>query len=264
MLSKLYPHPFDEFISFEERRHIYTYIPLGMELPSVTTIIHRYFPKFDANNVISKMMNSPKWPKSPYYGMTREAIKQQWEVNRKEAAEAGTGMHKSIEDYFNNKLQVVPNTYEFGLFLDFWSKFSQTNEKFKPYRTEWIVYSVSLNIAGSIDFVLSNDSGDLILMDWKRSKEIKHSNRFQKGLSPIESLDDCNYNHYCLQLNTYRYIIEREYNKNVLAMFIVVFHPNLSECNFINVVRDDTHVTRIFSDHISKRAQNSLVISINS
>jgi len=42
---------------------------------------------------------------------------------------------------------------------------------------------------------------------------------------PLEHLPDCNYFHYCLQLNLYKYILESEYGMTVSAMYLGVVHP---------------------------------------
>jgi catalase len=64
-----------------------------------------------------------------------------------------------------------------------------------------------------------------MIVDWKRSKEIKKTNRWQHGKSIFQHLEDCNYIHYTLQLNIYRHILETKYNKKIIDMFLVVCHP---------------------------------------
>lgn len=89
-----------------------------------------------------------------------------------------------------------------------------------------MVYDENIGLAGSIDCVLKDDQGNLIIVDWKRSKEIKLNNRYQKGLSVFEKFDDCNWSHYQLQLNFYREILERHYQGKVTYMMNVVCHPD--------------------------------------
>lgn len=244
MLAETHSHLRDIFILFEPKNHTYTFIPTGKKLKSVTTLIHNFFSEFDADKIIDKMMNSYKWPDSQYYGMTKELIKEKWERNAEEARRLGTQMHADIENYFNDNLKEIPNTPEFSMFLRFWEIFKQTNPTFHPYRTEWKVYDNS--ISGTIDFVMENEKGELVILDWKRSKEIKYNNDFQKGLEPISHLDDCNFNHYSLQLNAYRYILETKYDKKVLGMFLVVCHPDFKEAQLINVERNEKDIVSIW------------------
>ena len=43
---------------------------------------------------------------------------------------------------------------------------------------------------------------------------------------PLEHLPDCNYYHYCLQLNLYKYILSSEYGVAVSGMYLGVVHPH--------------------------------------
>lgn len=226
MLATINQHERDVNITFIEEGHIYNVVGMIGKPTSVTTIVHKYFPHFDADLVITKMMRGARWEESKYYGMSREEIKEMWNSSGKEASELGTLMHKAIEDYYNQCLDVYPDTPEFGMFLNFWSDLQQALPGIKPYRTEWLVYDESVNITGSIDCVLQLPNGDLIIADWKRSKEIKKDNKYEKGFGPMTKIDNCNYNHYCLQLNFYRHILTTKYNKNVVYMMLVILHPN--------------------------------------
>lgn len=260
MLARQNPHPRDEFISFEEEDHIYTIKGVEGHPVSVTTLIHLFFVPFDADVVIDKMMASRNWPHSEYFGMTKESIKQQWETNRDEAAKAGTAMHKSIEEFLNRpeeeQLEVckhfltsgsahssVPQTKEFFYFLCFWN---DLDGDYKPYRTEWLVYDADKRLSGSIDLVLQNTmTGKFVIIDWKRSKQIKRSNRYQSGSPPWSHLEDCNWNHYSLQLNIYRYLLETHYGKEIEEMFLVVLHPNAASYELINVPRMQTEIENV-------------------
>lgn len=194
---------------------------------SVTTFIHHFFKPFDAKTVIQKMKRSQRWSSSPYYGKTDEEIMSEWEKKRVDSASSGTYMHQQIERFYNEEEpHTEPIGKEWQLFGDFHKHFART-----PYRTEWYVYDEEAKLAGSIDMVFcegENDT-DLIIVDWKRTSELKTSNFYQKGLHPVSHLDDCNFYHYSLQLNTYKYILEKNYGKQVKHMFLVVLHPNNNE-----------------------------------
>ena len=64
------------------------------------------------------------------------------------------------------------------------------------------------------------------IYDWKRSKEIKTSNSFQSGLGPVSHFPDCNYWHYTLQLNIYKWFLETYYGLKVVALYLVIMHPD--------------------------------------
>ena len=61
-----------------------------------------------------------------------------------------------------------------------------------------------------------NPDGTLSIYDWKRSKDIEMKTPFKKNsvLYELRHLQDVNGVHYSLQLNIYKKILERNYNKN--------------------------------------------------
>lgn len=226
-LSETNFHERDKNITFYEENHEYVINGLNKKPISVTTLIHHFFPEFDSDVVIDKMMKSKNWPLSKYFGKTREEIKDDWEKNKNEAATAGTFMHKSIEDFLNGDNSTKNNSKEFTMFMNFWNDISIKYPSFKIFRTEWLVYDENIGLAGSIDCVLKDSNNDqLIIVDWKRSKEIKLKNPYEKGKFPFDTFDHCNYSHYGLQLNFYRHILETKYNHKVSFMMLVVLHPN--------------------------------------
>ncbi len=225
-LALLNPNPRDDRITFQEEGHLYTIEGTIGHPISVTTIIHNFFPHFDADKVIEKMMSGKNWTQSPYYGKTANEIKTQWSDSGKDASNLGTLMHADVERYLNKVEPLNPDTREFGYFLSFWKDFATINPGWVPYRTEWTVYDEDKMLAGSIDCTLTNEAGEIVILDWKRSKEIKRSNRYEKGHPPFQDMENCNYYHYTLQLNIYRHVLETRYGKIVKAMYIAVFHPN--------------------------------------
>lgn len=230
MLSKLNNHTRDNDISFEERTHTYT-IKGKSDYTSVTTWNHSHFPKFNADKIIDKMMKSKNWKNSKYYGKTKHEIKFEWRQNGIESSKAGTKLHYDIECFYNGE----PNTndsVEYAYFNQFYHTFSNL----KPFRTEWMVWDEKLKLAGSIDMVFINNDNSLRIFDWKRCKEIKMNNKWQKAITPcIQHLDDCNFNHYSLQLNTYKYLIEKNYGYKVSDMNLVCLHPDHESYQLIEV-----------------------------
>lgn len=229
MLSEINGHPRDKNITFieDDEHDIHEYSISGIkEKPiSVTTLIHEYFPKFDADAVIDKMMKSRNWTNSKYYSCNKQSIKDEWKNSGKIASKQGTVMHKKIENFFNKMPDDGIETKEFLMFKSFWNDFTLKYPNFKPYRSEWMVYDEDVGVSGCIDFLSGNEKDELIIMDWKRSKEIKTENKYEKGIGPFSKYDHCNYVHYCLQLNIYRHILETKYNKKIIYMMLVILHP---------------------------------------
>lgn len=244
-------HHRDQYISFDEPTHRYTITHPdwlkkqadGTGTISVTTLIHQLFPKFDGLTIATRIVQGIRSKNSgtklggytetelKYLNMTVEEILEAWEVNRVQASSLGTGFHKNVEDFLNSGgIQIPPTiTTEFNYFLKFWKDLTTRYPTISLYRTEWIVYDEVIGLAGSIDCVLKDANGNLLILDWKRSKEIKLSNNFKKGLSVFSNFDDCNWSHYQLQLNLYREILERHYQGKIVYMMNVVCHPDQAD-----------------------------------
>lgn len=223
-LVQINSHPRDIFIAFEALGHKYTIKGLPSS-PSVTTVAHKYFPEFNADEVIKRMMKK-KFRTDKYIGLTPDQIKETWEKTKNEALFLGVQLHAQIEDYLNGERENIPTSPEFNQFLNFWSQFQTNCPNLQPYRTEWLIYDDETLTPGCIDFCLKDEHGRLYLIDWKRSKEIKEKNPYQKGFGPCAHLDDCNFNHYSIQLNLYQWILEKNYNVKVAGRILAIFHPN--------------------------------------
>ena len=208
-------HSRDYYISFDEATHIYKVG--GITLQSVTNIVENCFPKFDAQ--LHAKTTAAKM------GMTEEEVIAMWERKGKESRELGTAMHQKIESYYQGKDSREDDAFRlFKVFAD--------KVKLEPYRTEWAVYDTDYNIAGTIDFVDYQD-GKYTIYDWKRSDKIiangmpvKVSKYQEKGLYPLEHLENCAYYHYALQLSLYKFILEKNYNIKVSDLRLGIFHPS--------------------------------------
>jgi len=236
MLEIVNAHPRDKRIKFEEGPHLY-YIDGKKVDISVTTWIHSHFGHFNPEkvwkeNIEPKLKDPDCDPSYKYYGMTKEQVLESWRKNGSEASSKGTKMHMNIEHYWNG-LEVVNESVEY----EYFKKFVADYPYLKPYRTEWVVYSEVLRISGSIDMVFLAPSDDgsgeeaLEIYDWKRTKEFERfggsERRYRKfAKTPcISHIPDSNYWHYTIQLNLYKFILEKEYGKKIQRLVLVRMHP---------------------------------------
>jgi len=252
VLSVKNSHERDANIRFFEKGHKYTILTEpDVKYTSVTTWNHTMFEQFDADKIIDTMMKSKGWKEGhKYWGLTAEQIKTQWNTNKDTVAGAGTDLHYEIEcfqndnrlqfDYTNKELYEIymfnnKETHEFkSLEWKYFINFVRDHPDLKPYRTEWLIYDNDVKISGSIDMVYENSDGTLSIYDWKRCKNITRINNFNKFALPVVicHLPDSNFWHYALQLNTYKVILEKKYNKKIKNLFLVRLHPDAEEKNY--------------------------------
>ena len=240
-------HPRDDHIVFHEPTHTY-YIDGSCEkVISCTKFIHEFFPHFDPDATIAKMMKSKKWTSSVWYGKTAEEIKKTWNDSGKEASTKGTAMHLAIEQFLHGSTEQIDpanyNTVEWKYFMNFWN---DVKDDLVPYRSEWEVWMKEYLLCGSIDMVFfSKKLNGYLIYDWKRSKDIKVKNDFAHGYGPVEHLPDTNYWHYTLQLNIYKYFLEKFYDLKVVDLCLVILHPDNKNYRLIRLNMLDDEVVEM-------------------
>jgi len=227
LLDEKNKHCRDWRIKFNPQLHEYS-IDGNENYISVTTLIKEFFVKFDENIVIQKIKSLEN---SKYYGMTKEQIQKKWKISQ----ELGILLHDTIEHFYNELNCNIPNEIdtEFAQFLNF-----NSTLKWKVFRTEWCIFDENFKIAGTVDVTFYDPStGKYHIMDWKRTSKMPKMNPYSHGKPPLNCLDDCKFNHYSLQLNIYKYILEKKYGLSIESMTIVIFHPD--HVNYIIEKVDD-------------------------
>ena len=99
-----------------------------------------------------------------------------------------------------------------------------------------MVWDRELKFAGSIDMTFQRKDGTIDIYDWKRCKEIKKLNGWESATTKcIDYLPNTNFWHYSLQLNTYKAILEKNYNVKVGDLYLVCLHPNNKNESYIKI-----------------------------
>ena len=224
----------DQFIDFEPEQHVYTVRKEGAEtrLLPVSGLIAYFFEHFDAQAAARR-----QWER---WHIPIEESLRKWERIGRMAREVGTFVHEQTENYFQKgffeavcpftfegKTEIISVEKERQHFLHFVSDYD-----IQPYRQEWPVYDMELNIAGTIDMVCKADD-EYVIYDWKRSSKVVDAS----GQPVVEafggrrsfngiSLPDTPFYHYCIQQNLYRYMLEAHYGIRVKAMNLVVLNAD--------------------------------------
>lgn len=243
----------DKYIDFYPFEHIYIYKGIEQLLP-VSSLVAYFFEKFNALEQAER--------KSVRCHMPVEYYLKLWDKIGKLASEVGTFVHLQTENYFKNgkfeteyqfeyegKIETINVKKEKEHFLNFIKDFSII-----PYRQEWTIYDVDLNIAGTIDLICKEDDGEYSIYDWKRSSKIIDAfGRINvRGFNDKMSFNGINvpdtaYYHYCIQQNLYRYMLEKNYGINIKSMNLVVLCPEYSKYYKVNVPVMDEVIGSIIS-----------------
>jgi len=253
-----HPHDRDARIRFDEIPHIY-YVDGKAVGTSVTSLKHAYFSHFDADMVIRRMMSGANWSANEKYRradgtmMSAREIKDMWDRNGQLASNKGTWMHWNIELCLN-RLPFNADDVELHQYARFRDQIMRART-WTPYRTEWEIFAEVEDVAGSIDAIMHCEAdGTYAIVDWKRSTKLaelarrvdpqrrkkvysyedvlpvlQRSRRRAKG--PLSNHADETIIEYYVQLNLYRWMLQRYYDMRISAMTLVCLHED--ETDFI-------------------------------
>ena len=221
-------------VRFEPKQHKYISID-GGEIPwiSVTNIIHELKQPFDTISSSKKCSKG----KGKWGGIPADEIRTVWKQIADESCTLGNWYHNQREQdvlscttlhLHDKELPVIcPMTDENGF------KVASSQKLIEGIYPEHMVYLKSIGICGQIDRV--EVVGDTVhIIDYKTNREIKASSYVnwegvsQKMKAPLTHLDDCNMNHYNIQLSLYMYMILK-HNPKLKPGNLILQHVKFAE-----------------------------------
>jgi hypothetical protein len=168
---------------------------------------------FDAEKVAKKVCKNKR---SKWYGYTPKEIVTIWNAESERAMSLGTFYHNQREADLCSLASIEREGVTVPVFkptdLNDGIKIAPSQKLEPGVYPEHMVYLKSAGICGQSDLV-EVVNGKVNIIDYKTNKEIKTESYkdwegvSEKMLSPVSSLDDCNFNHYSLQLSIYMYMI---------------------------------------------------------
>lgn len=204
---------------FKEDGHIYQSIgDENIDWTSVTTLVSKFKPKFDAVAVSERVSKNKK---SKWYGLDPLKIRSIWENEAKRATDLGTFYHNqreadltecdtlTVED---KPLSIVPPIITDGI------KYAPDQKLEEGVYPEHFVYLKSAGVCGQADYV-DVVNGKVNILDYKTNKEIKlRGHKNWEGIiemmdPPLHNIENCNLQHYTLQMSIYMYMILKHNRK---------------------------------------------------
>ena len=246
---------------FNDETHTYYNKETMQKYVSVTTLIHGYSQEFDEDfwsgykaleailpeenwmQIRPQLLSTKKIPKNLFslvtidrdcYEAKKQEIIEDYAIKRKTATDRGTLIHSQFENSFYGNKNIDFKKFGCGeLKGDFQCKkdYYKLDLKQGVY-PEFFISLISrdglLRVAGQVDLCIL-DGNDVYIIDFKTNKEIKKTSFYNKNKKsnemmkfPLNNLQDCNFNHYQLQLSTYAYMLKQikpEYNIKKLLIY---------------------------------------------
>ncbi len=217
-------------LTFQSDNHSYKSIdPKDVtEWLSVTSLVGQFKQPFDE---VATAMKVTKNKKSKWYGMLVEDILLAWSTEGKRATDLGTWYHnqREVDVLSFDTLQrsgvnipIIKPIYDGDI------KLAPEQKLTEGIYPEHFAYLKSAGVCGQSDRVeVVQNTVDII--DYKTNKEIKKQGftnwegKTQKMLHCLSHLDDCNFNHYAVQLSVYMYMILK-HNHNLKPGKLILHH----------------------------------------
>lgn len=233
-------------VAFNEQEHAYWNVNDNGRYISVTTLIGKYAPEYDSQfwsaykaleqllpveswKIEKKaLLSSKKLDKNLFsiYGIdenefnkVQQDILDSWEAKKQASCERGTKIHSMIENKFYEGGKNV-SLKKFGI----GGKFECRKDYLEldlPYGVypEYLIYyeneDKTVRLAGQIDLLIKNGN-NITIIDHKTNEKIDKKSFYNnitktsdKMLYPLNHLDECNFNHYTMQLSTYAYMLQK-------------------------------------------------------
>ena len=234
-------------IKYFDEPHIYLFG--SQELTSGTTFIGQFKEKFDAPKM-AKLSAKKK-------GVEPEELLAEWDYKRDFSSIKGTMVHNFAENYWGNKIfpyndqmvinkfgeDVIKERYEecVRMFKEF---YSEASKSLVPIAMELVIGDVELGVGGMVDGLFWNEKmGELQIWDYKTNKQIRTKSDYNKRFkAPLNFIQECEYESYSLQLNLYKFIIEKNTNLKIGRLYLVWINEEnekfeVIECkDYMNVI----------------------------
>lgn len=248
-------------IAFEENAHRYWDVTdPSKKFTSVTTIIEKFGQPFDkefwsAYKALEKLLSADAWKiekpsllKSKKFDKSllelhdisendfnreQQAILDSWDEENRKSCERGTKIHADFENsFYKKKKNIDISKFQIGGKFECRKDYTDLDLENAVY-PEYLIHRVSpdgkLCIAGQIDLLVKKGN-NIIVGDFKTNKEIKTKSFFDsrtkssiKMKFPLNNLEDSNYWHYCLQLSTYAWMLQK-LNPDFVIEDLVMIH----------------------------------------
>ena len=194
-------------IVFDEKSHTYFNNVTNKPYISVSRLLSLYKEPFD-RDFWSKKTAAKE-------GITQQEVLAKWDKNTKDACDKGTSVHDLVESYI--KEDIIGDKALIKALNEVFDK-----KDYKRVLSEELVYNDEFEVAGTSDIICDVDNNTFDVYDFKTNKKFLFENKYGKYLkTPLNNLQQCQYNDYSIQLSLYAYLYSKLTNKKVRKICIL-------------------------------------------
>lgn len=209
----------DDFVELEPISHKY-HDKKGREYLSVSKFLTLFKPVFDREN-ISRAVARKR-------GVSQEVILAEWDETKDDSINHGNQIHNALERYEKSTIILPGDEHLRPMILSVAKEYSHYHKN----HLEQVLYNETFGLAGTTDRLSETTSHKTSIVDFSdyktnKSKGIQFKNDYGKYmLGPLSHLQDCNYNHYVLQLSIYAWMFQQLTGRNIGSLHLRFFPPH--------------------------------------
>lgn len=227
-------------VTFIEKSHSYLVDGQLSNSPSVTRLLKKFKKEFDKEGNAKRVAKRMR--------VSTNQVLADWEINNLYSTTLGSMLHKYIENFYCNKRVEFEGKFD-GLGFDEKKKIGENLPKLIGYfqnfyedykhlicvKNEVVLGDVDdTKVCGMSDMLCYNTQTDEFeIVDYKTNKRMEKKSKYGGILLyPFDDMSEGEINEYTIQLNTYKYFVEKYTSLKIGKMRVIWF----------NVVNDNYHV----------------------
>ena len=236
---------------------------------STTGLIGQYENHFDSETISQQVADKR--------GINQQEVLEEWRIENLYSTIKGSMIHEFAQSLWEGKkykfdYSKVPEEIDIDrLKNDIHKLIPQTINFYNDYKDMYELIGCEIYLGdedfdecGATDQILYNKyTGGIAIIDYKTNKEIKReSYKHKKMLVPLHKFDDCNYIHYSIQLNGYKFKFEKNTKLKVDETFIVYFNINADNYEIIEPLNMENEIEKILENRRVKNMNSVPILLI--
>lgn len=218
-------------VTFVEKTHSYLVDGQPTNSPSVTRLLKKFKKEFDKDTAAARIAKRMR--------TTVEAVLADWALGNLYSTTLGSMLHKYIENFYCNKRIEFEGNFE-GLGFDekkkiaenlpkligYFQNFYNDNKHLLCVKTEIVLGDIDdTKVCGMSDLLIYNTETDqLEILDFKTNKKMEKKSPYGDLFYPFDDMSEGEINEYTIQLNTYKYFVEKYTDLKIDKLKIVWFN----------------------------------------
>jgi hypothetical protein len=232
-------------ITFVEKTHSYLVDGESTEHNmSVTRLIKKHKKDFDKQTIAKRVAKRKR--------VSTDSVLAEWEQNNLYSTTLGSMLHKYIENFYHNRrIEFEGSLQKLGFnektklinvlpkLVEQFQNFYRDNKNLICIKNEMVVGDVDdTKVCGTMDMLCYNTETKCFeILDFKTNKKMEKSSPWGNLFYPFEDMSEGEINEYTIQLNCYKYFIEKYTTLKIEQLKLIWF--NVENKNYEIIVLKD-------------------------